>query len=83
MISGMLKLVIVTVAIGEVSIVCHAHIRSRVNPRLLQAHNDVTAAVYATFGVVYAVILGFMVSQGEEERDLLAATAVREAATVA
>lgn len=79
----MMKLIIVTVTIGAVSMICHALIRFRVNPRLLQAHNDVTAAVYATFGVVYAVILGFMVSQGEEERDLLAATAVREAATIA
>ncbi|HLP27539.1 MAG TPA: hypothetical protein VK147_02785, partial [Candidatus Didemnitutus sp.] len=47
---------------------------------VLEPHNEVTAAVYATFGVLYAVILGLLVSHGQSRRDLVAESSVREAA---
>ena len=58
----------------------HALFRKRVQPTPLAKHNEVTAAVYATFGVLYAVILGLLVSHGQTRRDLVSEASVRESA---
>ncbi|MBU3679901.1 MAG: DUF4239 domain-containing protein [Candidatus Kapabacteria bacterium] len=58
----------------------HALFRKRAHLLPLTEHNEVTAAVYATFGVLYAVILGLLVSHGQTRRDLVSEASVRESA---
>jgi Protein of unknown function (DUF4239) len=65
---------------ATVTTLVHVLIHRRVKGAVLQPHNEVTAAVYATFGVLYAVILGLLVSHGQTRRDLVAESSVREAA---
>lgn len=65
---------------ATITTLIHVLIHRRVKGALLQPHNEVTAAVYATFGVLYAVILGLLVSHGQTRRDLVAESSVREAA---
>lgn len=72
--------VLSTMAIATVMTIIHALIRKLVVVERLQRHNDVTAAVYATFGVLYAIILGLLVGHGQTRRDIVAEAAVHESA---
>jgi hypothetical protein len=69
-----------SVIVALITTVVHALFRKRVRPAPLAEHNEVTAAVYATFGVLYAVILGLLVSHGQTRRDLVSEASVRESA---
>ena len=80
--SDMMLLVIITLCIltATAATIVHIVIHKRMKGAILEPHNEVTAAVYATFGVLYAVILGLLVSHGQTRRDLVAESSVREAA---
>ncbi len=69
-----------SVVVALVATGVHALIRKRVHHLPLTEHNEVTAAVYATFGVLYAIILGLLVSHGQTRRDLVSEASVRESA---
>jgi hypothetical protein len=69
-----------SVVVALVATGVHALIRTRVRHQPLIEHNEVTAAVYATFGVLYAIILGLLVSHGQTRRDLVSEASVRESA---
>ncbi|MCX6141146.1 MAG: DUF4239 domain-containing protein [Candidatus Kapabacteria bacterium] len=58
----------------------HYFVHKRMRTAILEPYNEVTAAVYATFGVLYAVILGLLVSHGQTRRDVVMTSSVREAA---
>ncbi len=68
------------VLVASIATVIHLYVRKRTSEGVRSnSHNDVTAAVYATFGVLYAVILGLLVSHGQTRRDVVDASSVREA----
>ena len=69
-----------SIVVALVATGVHALIRKRVRQVPLSEHNEVTAAVYATFGVLYAIILGLLVSHGQTRRDLVSEASVRESA---
>ena len=69
-----------SVIVALITTAVHALFRKWIRPAPLAEHNEVTAAVYATFGVLYAVILGLLVSHGQTRRDLVSEASVRESA---
>lgn len=72
-------LILTAFAIGLIVAGLHSVIRLRVTLQPPTGHNEVTAAVYATFGVLYAIILGLLVGHGQERRDMISAASIREA----
>ncbi len=72
--------VLASLGVATMATIVHFVVRKRVNHQPLSHHNEVTAAVYATFGVLYAVILGLLVSHGQSRRDIVSEASVREAA---
>ncbi|MBC8125300.1 MAG: DUF4239 domain-containing protein [Candidatus Kapabacteria bacterium] len=70
----------ICVLVASIATVIHLYVRKRTSEGVRSnTHNDVTAAVYATFGVLYAVILGLLVSHGQSRRDVVDSSSVREA----
>lgn len=75
-----LSIILITFAAGLASMAVHGLIQRRVDHRKLRNHNDVAAAVYTNFGVLFSLILGILVGQGQERLGDLSSAAVHEAA---
>jgi hypothetical protein len=67
------------VLVALIAVGLHAIFRRKVNHLPPSGYNDVTAAVYATFGVLYAIILGLLVGHGQSRRDMVSEASIREA----
>jgi Protein of unknown function (DUF4239) len=61
MTSEILQVVIVTAVVTMVSVVCLLVIRKKFGHSLMAKHNDVAGFIYAVVGVIYAVLLAFVV----------------------
>ncbi|WP_367027505.1 DUF4239 domain-containing protein [Methylococcus sp. ANG] len=75
-----LSIILITALAGLASMGIHGLIQRRVDHRKLRNHNDVAAAVYTNFGVLFSLILGILVGQGEERLGDLSSATVHEAA---
>ncbi|MDF9391386.1 MULTISPECIES: DUF4239 domain-containing protein [Methylococcus] len=75
-----LSIILITFVSGLTSMGIHGLIQRRVDHRKQRNLNDVAAAVYTNFGVLFSLILGILVGQGEERRGDISSAAVHEAA---
>ncbi|MGI2325402.1 MULTISPECIES: bestrophin-like domain [Methylococcus] len=75
-----LGITLITLVTGLASMGIHGLIQRWVDHRRLRNLNDVAAAVYTNFGVLFSLILGILIGQGEERRGDISSAAVHEAA---
>lgn len=70
--------ILICLGFASVAALAHLVIRKMSTWARKENHNEVTAAVYATFGVLYALILGLLVGHSQERRDSVVKASVRE-----
>ncbi len=60
-VSGLFAEVVVVVAVVACFVVLHAFLQRRLRTEVLRRHNDVAGYLFSAVGVLYAVVLGFVV----------------------
>ena len=73
--------IVLAVVVGAVLI--HAYLQHRFKPDVLRRHNDVAGFLFSAVGVIYAVVLGFIVVVVWEKYDATVANVETEVAAVA
>lgn len=75
------EVVLIGIVVG-VSVAIHAVLQRRLKPEFLQKHNDVAGFLFSAVGVIYAVVLGFVVVVVWEKYDNTIANVNAEVAAV-
>ena len=74
--------VFIVLAVIVVAVVLHAIFQYRFKPDVLRRHNDVAGFLFSAVGVIYAVVLGFVVVVVWEKYDATVANVESEVAAV-
>lgn len=77
--TGLLAEVLVVVAIVACFVVFHAFLQRRLKTEVLRRHNDVAGYLFSAVGVLYAVVLGFVVVVVWQKYDTTVANVETEA----
>ncbi|HYK54403.1 MAG TPA: DUF4239 domain-containing protein [Candidatus Eremiobacteraceae bacterium] len=75
--------IFIVFAVVVVAVVLHAIFQQRFKPDVLRRHNDVAGFLFSAVGVIYAVVLGFVVVVVWEKYDATVSNVESEVAAVA
>ncbi|HZY99956.1 MAG TPA: DUF4239 domain-containing protein [Candidatus Baltobacteraceae bacterium] len=75
--------IFIVFAVVAVAVVLHAIFQNRFKPDVLRRHNDVAGFLFSAVGVIYAVVLGFVVVVVWEKYDATVSNVESEVAAVA
>jgi len=75
--------IFVVFAVVIVAVILHALFQNRFKPEVLRRHNDVAGFLFSAVGVIYAVVLGFVVVVVWEKYDVTVSNVEAEVAAVA
>lgn len=74
--------IVAVILVVVVAVALHAFLQRHVRARFLQRHNDVAGYIFSAVGVIYAVLLGFVVVVVWEKYDATVSNVDREIAAV-
>lgn len=74
--------IFIVFAVIVVAVLAHAYFQHRFKPDVLRRHNDVAGFLFSAVGVIYAVVLGFIVVVVWEKYDATVANVENEVAAV-
>lgn len=74
--------ILIILAVVVVAVLLHAFFQRRFKPEVLRRHNDVAGFLFSAVGVIYAVVLGFIVVVVWEKYDATVANVESEVAAV-
>lgn len=75
--------IFIVLAVVVIAVLVHAYFQHRFKPEVLRRHNDVAGFLFSAVGVIYAVVLGFIVVVVWEKYDATVANVETEIAAVA
>jgi hypothetical protein len=73
----------IVVVVAAIAVALHAMFQRRFTPEVLRRHNDVAGFLFSAVGVIYAVVLGFVVVVVWEKYDATVANVESEVAATA